>query len=147
MLKNPCDLWRYIDIFQELKPSVIIETGTHHGASAMFYADICNILNINCKVITIDINPKWNVNPKSLNILSIKGMSTDDSVVDKVRTYVERYSNTGNIVVLLDSDHSKENVLRELNIYSQFVTEGSYVVVEDTNVNGHPSFPEHGPGP
>jgi cephalosporin hydroxylase len=147
MLKNPCDLWSYIDIFQELKPSVIIETGTHHGASAMFYADICNILNINSKVITIDINPKWNVNPESLNILSIKGKSTDDTVVDEVRTYVERYSNTGNIVVLLDSDHSKENVLRELSIYSQFVTEGSYVVVEDTNVNGHPSFPEHGPGP
>ena len=147
MLKNPCDLWSYIDIFQELKPSVIIETGTHYGASAMFYADICNILNINCKVITIDINPKWSIDPESLNILSLKGMSTDDSVVDEVRTYVQRHSNSGNVVVMLDSDHSKENVLRELRIYSQFVTEGSYVIVEDTNVNGHPSFPSHGPGP
>lgn len=147
MLKNPCDLWSYIDIFQELKPSIIIETGTHHGASAMFYADICNVLNIECKVITIDINPKWNVDPETLNILSIKGKSTDESVVEKVKAYVERASSTGNVVVMLDSDHSKENVLSELNIYSQFVTEGSYVIVEDTNINGHPSFPAHGPGP
>ena len=147
MLKNPCDLWSYIDIFQELKPSVIIETGTHHGASAMFYADICKALNIDCKVITIDINPKWSIDPKSLNILSIKGMSTNSSVVNEVKAYVERYANSGNVIVLLDSDHSRENVIRELSIYSQFVTEGSYAIVEDTNVNGHPSFPAHGPGP
>ena len=73
----------------------------------------------------------------------IKGMSTDDSVVDEVRTYVQRHSNSGNVVVMLDSDHGKENVLRELES-DQFVTEGSYVIVEDTNVNGHPSFPSHG---
>ena len=47
MIKNPCDIWVYIEIFQELKPSIIIETGTHRGASANFFADMCKILKIN----------------------------------------------------------------------------------------------------
>ena len=51
------------------------------------------------------------------------------------------------VLVLLDSDHSRDHVFAEMNIYSRYVTSGSYMVVEDTALNGHPIHPNYGPGP
>lgn len=53
----------------------------------------------------------------------------------------------GAVMVMLDSDHSEENVSREMETFGRLVTKGSYLMVEDTNVNGHPSDAGHGPGP
>ena len=149
IIKNPCDLWIYIEILQSLKPSVIIETGTHHGGSASFLADMCNVLSFDCRIITIDINPKWSFSPDDKNIFSITGKSTDKSVFKKVHDEVKNIISKfgGNIVVILDSDHSKENVYKEMKMYGELVNIGSYMIVEDTNINGHPSYLDHGPGP
>jgi cephalosporin hydroxylase len=149
VLKNPCDLWMIVELFQKLRPRVIVETGTHRGGSASFYADMLRLLEIEATVITVDINPKWSFEPRSKNIVSVIGYSTDPESVRRVEAEVAsaQGSQPGPVMVLLDSDHSEQNVTKELELYSKFVTKGSYVVVEDTNVNGHPSSLDHGPGP
>lgn len=149
IIKNPCDLWVLIEIIQEVRPRFIIETGTHYGGSARFYSDITKLLNIDCDIITVDINPKKEVISGCEKIHSLIGFSTDPQIIRKIKSIVSlsEQKDTAPILVLLDSDHSYENVRDEINLYSEFVTIGSYLVVEDTNVNGHPSFPEHGPGP
>jgi cephalosporin hydroxylase len=149
MMKNPCDLWMMLELFQLLNPRVILETGTHHGGSATFFADMMALFELPCKVITIDINPKWSFDPASKGIVSLVGYSTNPAIVKRASQEISSALTQmpGNIIVTLDSDHSKSNVLSELRLYSPFVTIGSYLIVEDTNVNGHPSLPSHGPGP
>ncbi len=82
--------------------------------------------------------------PKHTRVTYLLGSSTSKEIVEKVQSFIR---SKDEIVVILDSDHHKEHVLRELEIYSKFVTKGSYIIVEDTNINGHPVEPEFGPGP
>ena len=149
VLKNPCDLWMTLELMQSLRPTAILETGTHFGGSACFYADMAAVLGVDCEVITIDVNPKISFNPIDKKIHSIVGISTANSTAKQAIAAVQSRlaKKPGHVLVFLDSNHSKENVLAELRLYSDLVTIGSYCIVEDTNVNGHPSFPSHGPGP
>ncbi|MBN1255773.1 MAG: class I SAM-dependent methyltransferase [Deltaproteobacteria bacterium] len=140
--KCPLDLWIYQEIIFEIKPDIIIECGTFHGGSALFLASICDLLNKG-KIISIDIENKKD-RPKHERITYLLGSSTSEEIVEKVQIFIK---NIDRIMVILDSDHSKEHVLRELEIYSKFVTKGSYIIVEDTNINGHPIGPDFGPGP
>jgi cephalosporin hydroxylase len=150
MLKNPCDLWVVVELLQKLRPVALVETGTFHGGSACFYADLCRLFEIDCSIVTIDPDPRWDVDPQTRGIVSLRGRSTDPRIVGKVRALVDealRRRADGAVMVTLDSDHSEENVFREMEAFGPLVTRGSYLIVEDTNVNGHPSDPGHGPGP
>ena len=140
--KCPLDLWIYQEIIFEVKPDVMIECGTANGGSALFLASMCDLVN-NGKVITIDIEDKEG-RPTHKRIKYLLGSSTSIEVVEQVRKLI---SDKDKVMVILDSDHSKGHVLSELKIYSKFVTKGSYIIVEDTNINGHPVFLDFGPGP
>jgi cephalosporin hydroxylase len=141
-LKYPTDMWTYQEIISEITPDVIVETGTWHGGSALFFATVCDALG-HGRVITIDLEPAEPL-PEHPRITLLKGSSTDPGVVGLVR---EQTCSVETVMVILDADHSYAHVLAELAAYSDIVTPGSYLIVEDTNVNGHPVLPKHGPGP
>lgn len=142
VMKTPLDLWIYQEIIHEQKPDVIIECGTDTGGSALYLANICDLINKG-KIITIDIEDRKG-KPRHPRITYLTGSSTSDEIVAKVKGMVGR---EGKVLVILDSDHSKGHVLNELRIYSKIVTKGSYLIVEDSNLNGHPVSPDFGPGP
>jgi cephalosporin hydroxylase len=141
ILKSPLDSWIYQEIIAETRPDLIIETGTALGGSALFFASMCDLVG-NGRVVSIDVEARSEVHHPRLTLL--KGDSTSAGMISKV---TELASGTTRRMVVLDSDHSAAHVSRELRAYRDFVSPGSYLVVEDTNVNGHPVMPEHGPGP
>nr|HMT11078.1 CmcI family methyltransferase [Ignavibacteria bacterium] len=74
----------------------------------------------------------------------LMGSSVSDEILTKVKELVK---DKKKIMVILDSDHSCDHVYRELELYYGFVTPGSYLVVEDSNINGHPVYSGFGQGP
>jgi cephalosporin hydroxylase len=140
--KCALDAWIYQEILHELRPELIVECGTFAGGSALYLASICELLGSG-RVVSIDIAPQPDL-PSHPRLTYIVGSTTSDEVHRQVCDAAAGSSAT---LVILDSDHSCEHVLRELRMYSPLVTVGSYVIVEDTNINGHPVVPDFGPGP
>jgi cephalosporin hydroxylase len=136
------DLWVYQEILHELRPAAIVECGTANGGSALFLASVCDLLGLG-KVITVDIVDKPG-RPSHERITYVTGSSTDPEVVARVRGLV---GNGAPVLVILDSDHERDHVLNELRLYAPLVSAGSYLIVEDSNVNGHPVVSDFGPGP
>jgi cephalosporin hydroxylase len=140
--KSPLDLWVYQELLWELRPGLIVETGTAHGGSALYLATLCETIGSG-EVVSIDIG-EWPDRPAHPRLTYVVASSTDPQVVAQV---AERARTAGAVLVVLDSDHSRDHVLAELRAYAPLVTPGSYLVVEDTNVNGHPVYEAFGPGP
>lgn len=140
--KCPMDMWVYQEIIHDLRPDVIVECGTLHGGSALFLASMCGLVG-NGRVVTIDVGIKEE-RPAHDRITYLHGSTTDAEVVERVRGMIGEGET---VLVLLDSDHARDHVLSEMRAYGPMVTRASYLIVEDTCVNGHPVLPEHGPGP
>jgi cephalosporin hydroxylase len=140
--KCPLDLWVYQELLVETRPDVIIETGTAEGGSALFLANVCDML-ANGIVISVDVQ-QLQGRPVHQRIHYLEGSSVDDATVAQVSA---RIAPGASVMAVLDSDHTAEHVLAELRIYAVLVTPGCYLVVEDTNVNGHPVREAFGPGP
>jgi cephalosporin hydroxylase len=136
------DLWVYQELLHELRPAVIVECGTANGGSALFLASICDLLGYG-EVVTVDIDDAPG-RPPHERITYLKGSSTEPEMVERVRQLV---AGRAPVIVILDSDHSRDHVLNELRLYAPLVSAGSYLIVEDSNINGHPVVPDNGPGP
>jgi cephalosporin hydroxylase len=142
--KCPLDLWVYQEIIVSQRPTLILETGTLFGGSALYLACLLDLARIpQGRVVTIDIEHRED-RPVHPSLTYVTGSSVAPETLAKVRAMM---CPSDRVMVILDSDHSATHVLEELRAYGPLVTPGSYLILEDTNVNGHPAYPDFGPGP
>jgi len=105
-------------------------------------------VNKDGKVITVDIENQLDRKASKQEIFMKRvEFILGDSVSQKVINTIDKKVKNHTVLVTLDSLHTKEHVLKELKLYSNFVSVGSYIIVQDTNINGHPVFPAFGLGP
>jgi cephalosporin hydroxylase len=146
-MKCPTDLWVYQEIVYETKPDLIVECGTAEGGTALFLATVCDALDRG-RVLTIDLWPnKWKHNPLIRRKHNRITYHYADDVHEPERFMNKLVNAHERIMVILDSDHKYDHVIKQLDIYSKYVSPGCYLIVEDTNLNGHPVVPNYGAGP
>lgn len=146
-LKSVMDLWNYQEIIHDLKPGLIVEFGTRHGGSALYFALIGQQVNPRSRVLTVDIEDHLldaRV-PDAPGIEFMKSSSVDPAVVERILDLRKAFP--GPVFAILDSDHRKDHVLAEMLSLREVLQAGDYLVVEDGNINGHPVLPDWGPGP
>ncbi|WDP88653.1 MAG: cephalosporin hydroxylase family protein [Desulfobacter sp.] len=145
IIQYPQDILAMQEIIWDVKPDLIIETGIAHGGSLIFYASILELIGKG-EVLGIDIDIRSHNkeaienHPMFKRISMIEGSSTDENIVKQAKEFT---IGKEKILVTLDSNHTHEHVLKELELYSPLVTKGSYLVVYDTIVEDMPenAFP------
>jgi cephalosporin hydroxylase len=138
VLKNPLDLWIYQELLYEVRPDVVVECGTNRGGSALFLARLFDLMG-HGRVVTIDIalppDTTAQMLPKHPRITYVTGSSTDPEIVEGVCATIAPEEK---VLVILDSSHWQHHVQRELQAWAPKVSVGSYLIVEDTVLSGHP---------
>jgi len=133
ILQLPDDLVRLQEIVWSIEPDLIIETGVAHAGSLVFFASLLHVRGRGLVVgvekgLMDSTRAAVKSHPLSKYMSIIEGSSTDATIVKKIEKVVERHSK---VLVFLDSNHSYQHVLDELNIYSKFVSEGSWIIACD----------------
>jgi cephalosporin hydroxylase len=167
VIQYPQDIVAMQELIWSIKPDLIIETGIAHGGSLIFSASLLALLDMydaieagekiapeasRRKVLGIDIDIRAHnreaieTHPLASRIQMIQGSSIAPTIVDQVRDIAKSYST---VLVCLDSNHTHEHVLAELEAYAPLTSKGSYCVVFDTIVEDMPPelFPERPWGP
>jgi cephalosporin hydroxylase len=167
IIQYPQDIVAMQELIWKVKPDLIIETGIAHGGSLIFSAsmlallDMCEAIESGAttipvdttrKVLGIDVDIRKHnreaivAHPMASRIQMIEGSSIAPEIIDQVRTIAGGYQR---ILVCLDSNHTYEHVLSELEAYAQLTTVGSYCVVFDTIIADLPkeAFPDRPWGP
>jgi len=124
--QNTTDLWTIQEVIVDIRPALLIETGTYEGGSARFYASLMDLMD-HGRVLTIDLSRRPEIDHPRVTF--IPGSSTDGSVV--ARVHAEGAGTDGPVMVILDSDHRQAHVAAELEAYASLVTPGSYILVQD----------------
>ena len=143
--KVPSDLWNYQEIIVERDIQWVIETGTLHGGSALFFADLLVIKGSPGRVISVDFRRAPERIASHEKIDFVIGDSACAETAERVESMLP--DDRGPLFMILDSNHTRDHVFDELDCLVPVLRKGDYLVVEDTCVNGHPVRPEFGPGP
>jgi cephalosporin hydroxylase len=141
--KCPLDLWIFQEILWEVKPALVIELGTYLGGTTLFLAHQLELQRNGGRVVSIDNHELSR--PMSSNITYLLGNTRDGAILEQVKHIVDEAR--GPVIVIHDAEHRHKDCLADLEAYCSWVTTGSYLIVEDTNVNGHPVLVDWGPGP
>jgi len=155
IIQHPEDLLRLQEIIYHLKPDVIIETGVAHGGSLMLSASLMKAMGHGRVVIGVDIEirPHNRRDIEGHELFPMIRLIEGDSVSARVVSEVAAEVRSGDqVLVILDSDHSRAHVRRELEAYHRFVSVGSYIVATDGIMRelwdlprGHASWREDNP--
>jgi len=154
IIQFPEDSIMMQELIWKVRPDVIIECGLGHGGSALFYASLLEVMGKG-RVIGIDIEIRHynkiaiKSHPLSHRIEMLEGSSISEEVINAVK---KRIKGANKVMVTLDSNHSKEHVAKEIELYNKLVTPGSYLVVMDGAQafvwdipNGKPEWKEDNP--
>lgn len=147
IIQYPQDIVALQEIVWRTKPDVIVETGIAHGGSAVLFASLLQLLGGSGRVVAVDIDIRAHnraaieSHPLAPRITLIEGSSVDGSIAQRVRAAA---AGAHNVMVVLDSNHTRAHVRAELELYAPLVRKGGYLVVMDTVVEHMPpdSFPD-----
>lgn len=156
IIQKPQDIYAIQELIWTCRPDLIIETGIAHGGSLVMSAsmlamlDYCDAVTSGTvldpkasrrKVVGVDIDIRAHnrtgidAHPMRHKIHLVEGSSVSPETMEQIAAHAEGYSR---VMVFLDSNHTHEHVLHELELYAPFVTKGSYCVVWDTGVEDLP---------
>ncbi len=144
--QSAMDLQIYQEILFKTRPAFIIQTGVLLGGSILFFAKQLDLIESPPETLVIGVDISLTEKARSIKhprVRLLEGSSTDPDIVKRIGEMVPAHGG----MVVLDSDHRRDHVINELGMYQRFVDKGNYLVVEDTNINGHPVKPFWGPGP
>ncbi len=167
IIQYPPDIVAVQELIWELKPDLVIETGIARGGSLLLSASILALLELadareagtvvnpavpRRRVLGIDIDIRAHnrqaieQHPLADRITMLQGSSVDPAIVEQVRAIAEEHER---VLVLLDSNHTHDHVLAELEAYAPLVGPGSYCIVFDTIIEDMPAdtFPDRPWGP
>ena len=146
ILQCPLDLQLYQELVHETRPAFVLQTGIAGGGSLLYFATLLDLIGADAGALVVGVDIAISEKARTLShprIRMIEGSSVDPAVLAQVKALLP---SPGGLVIL-DSDHSRAHVAAELAHYPAWVEVGGHLVVEDTNINGHPVLQGFGQGP
>jgi cephalosporin hydroxylase len=142
MWQDPTDAWVIQEAIAEVRPALLLETGTNMGGSALYYAHLLDLVG-DGRVVTVDVERMHDISHPKIEFLI--GGSTDPEIVETMTARAREAD--GPVMVILDANHAEDHVRAELAAYAPLVTPGSLMMVQDAIIDTMRHYRPDRPGP